>query len=219
MSDAFLDACDEWVFHRLLTTIALGGSVVIVSSWCRARFIQKCGKFGLALLPLVLQLPFTSVDTVDTGFQFAYSSTSPNLPGAGKVFFKDSLGMIDKSAEPLALHANVSDSLPCSVWPLLKRLVTCDRMLFSISYTPALLSFSTISSLTSSSTFDSAEHLPAASYGSATSSIDSAARRGMPMHAIKLPKSSSQPAPAITSILVSISTSPIMPLSSTASDL
>jgi len=107
MSAAFLDACDLWVFHRISVTLMLSGSVAIVSSWCRNRYLSKMSDFTIVSHGLSFNVPVTSdhhqlatICFTRVGRQSVYTS--------GKVFFKASYGALTKFTSLEVLIFNVS---------------------------------------------------------------------------------------------------------------
>lgn len=107
MSSAFLEACDNLAFHRSKATSELGGIVTEISSWCRRRFLKKAGSYGISLYPISFSLPLTAEGTFPAGVYFATVGDQP-LSRAGKVIFKDSIGLLSKGGSITQHTANVS---------------------------------------------------------------------------------------------------------------
>ena len=114
MSPHFLKACDNLAFHRSKAAIELGGIVTLVSSWCRRRFLDKAGAHGISLYPVSFSLPLTADGTFPAGVYFATVGDQP-LSQAGKVIFKNSIGLLSKGGSIIRHATNVSLRASCPV--------------------------------------------------------------------------------------------------------
>lgn len=94
--------------HMVDITLQLGGAVVFLSSWNRTRFFRKAGLYGITLYPCKVNIPISDDGELASGLYFATTETDRNLAKAGKVMFKDSLGVLSgKPASLTQLAANV----------------------------------------------------------------------------------------------------------------
>ena len=114
MSTAFLEACDDLAFHRSKGAIKLGGMVTVISSWCRTRFLETAGVHGIVLYPISFSLPLTADGTFPAGVYFATVGDQP-LSQAGKVIFKNSIGLLSKGGSIIRHATNVSLRASCPV--------------------------------------------------------------------------------------------------------
>lgn len=114
MSNAFLDACDLWAFHRIAATLTISGSIALVSSWCRDRYMSRKARFNIASRALSVEVPVTRRFLQAAIVHFARNGQQ-SVQTSGKVFFKFSYAALTKRAQMAKLSINVSSITPSRI--------------------------------------------------------------------------------------------------------
>lgn len=107
MFNAFLDACDLWVFHRIAATLTVSGSIAVVSSWCRDRYTSKKARFNIATRALSVNVPITREYLQAATVHFSRVGQQ-SVRTSGNVSFKLSYAPLTKRTPMAKLSLNAS---------------------------------------------------------------------------------------------------------------